>query len=213
MVGQLMNFVSVPEREAIELLRQANWSVQAAAEKFLTESRAAAVDSGAVDSWFNSYNPEAGPEGHAGMDAIDAEAVMQFCSDIGVDAESDVIVLAIAWKMDAEVMGTFSRKEFQKGMAALGAENAVALKEKLPALRAEIADPFSFKKMYSFCFKFARVRAFQSGGRRRIFWSFPLSVSCFVVPNTVCRLTSISAFNVSPFSFLPDTNNLKRTGP
>jgi uncharacterized protein YecA (UPF0149 family) len=160
MVRQLMNFVTVSEREAIEMLRQADWSVQAAAEKFLTESRVAAVDTDAVDNWFDSYNPEAGPEGHAGMDAIDAEAVMQFCSDIGVDAESDVIVLAIAWKMDAEVMGTFSRKEFQKGMAALGAESADALREKLPALRAEIADPFSFKKMYSFCFKFARVSAF-----------------------------------------------------
>ena len=114
MVRQLMNFVTVSEREAIELLRQSDWSVQAAAEKYLTESQAKQVDMEAIDAWFNSYNPEAGPEGHAGMDTIDAEAVMQFCTDIGVDAESDVIVLAIAWKMDAEVMGAFSRKEFQK---------------------------------------------------------------------------------------------------
>ena len=152
-----MNFVTVSEREAIEMLRQSNWSVQAAAEKYLMEVEANKVDTGAIDAWFNSYNPEQGPEGHSEMDAIDAEAVMQFCTDIGVDAEADVIVLAIAWKMDAAVMGSFTRQEFQKGMASLGAETADALKEKLPALRAEIADPWSFKKMYSFCFKFARV--------------------------------------------------------
>ena len=160
-VGQLMNFVTVSEREAIEMLQQSNWSVQAAAEKYLMEVEANKVDSDAIDAWFSSYNPEQGPEGHSEMDAIDAEAVMQFCADIGVDAETDVIVLAIAWKMDAAVMGSFTRQEFQKGMTALGAETAAALKDRLPALRAEIADPWSFKKLYSFCFKFARVSILQ----------------------------------------------------
>ena len=132
-VAALMQFVSCSERDAIALLRECNWGVHEAAERFFAQQAANAVDTEAVDAWFGKY-----VEGGSGADYFEEEGVQQFCQDIGVDAETDTIVLAIAWKMDAEEMGTFTRKEFQKGMAALGAETAEALREKLPKLRAEV---------------------------------------------------------------------------
>ena len=151
-VAALMQFVSCSERDAISLLRECNWGVHEAAEQFFAQQAANAVDTEAVDAWFEKYVEEG-----SGDDYFEEEGVQQFCEDIGVDAETDTIVLAIAWKMDAEEMGTFTRKEFQKGMAALGVETAEALREKLPKLRAEVADPWSFKKLYAYCFKFAKV--------------------------------------------------------
>ena len=149
MVKSLVQFVSCSERDAIGLLQQTNWDVQQAATLHFENQAANAVDPKKIDTWFNSYPREEGEDNE-----MDGEGVMKFCEDIGVDFETDAIVLAIAWKMEAQDMGIFTRTEFQKGMAALGCETIASLKEKLPALRSEIADPWSFKKMYIFCHKY-----------------------------------------------------------
>ena len=149
MVRSLCQFITCSERDAIGLLQKTNWDVQAAATIFFENQQANAVDVKKIDKWFNTYLEE-GEENE-----MEAEGVEKFCNDIGVDGETDTIILGIAWKMEASDMGIFTRAEFQKGMAALGCETASALKEKLPALRSEVADPWSFKKMYTFCHKFA----------------------------------------------------------
>lgn len=150
MVRSLTQFISCSERDAIGLLQKTKWDVQAAAALHFETMQANAVDSTKIDLWFNTYI-----EDGEDTNEMEAEGVEKFCADIGVDGETDTIVLAVAWKMEAKEMGIFTRAEFQKGMAALSCETAKALKEKLPSLRSEIADPFSFKKMYTFCHKFA----------------------------------------------------------
>jgi DCN1-like protein 1/2 len=150
MVNSLVQFVSCSERDAIGLLVKTNWDVQAAATLHFETQAANAVDDKKIDQWFNTYIEDGEDENE-----IESEGVEKFCDDIGVDGETDIIILAIAWKMEAADMGIFTRSEFQKGMAALGCESVAALKEKIPALRSEIADPWSFKKLYAFCHKFA----------------------------------------------------------
>jgi DCN1-like protein 1/2 len=149
-VRSLTQFVSCSERDAIGLLVKTNWDVQAAAALHFETQAANAVDLKKIDQWFNTYIDES-----EDPDEMDSEGIEQLCADLGIDGETDIIVLAIAWKMEASDMGIFTKGEFQKGMAALGCESAAALKEKLPALRSEIADPWSFKKLYIFCHKFA----------------------------------------------------------
>ena len=151
MVRSLIQFVSCSERDAIGYLVKTGWDVQQAATLYFEKQQENAVDTNKIDMWYNSYLEEGEPL----SSPMEAEGVEKFCGDIGVDGETDIIVLAIAWKMEASDMGVFTREEFQKGMAALGCETAAALKDKLPALRSEIADPWSFKKMYTFCHKFA----------------------------------------------------------
>ena len=57
-VAALMQFVSCSERDAIALLRECNWGVHEAAERFFAQQAANAVDTEAVDAWFGKYVEE-----------------------------------------------------------------------------------------------------------------------------------------------------------
>lgn len=49
-------------------------------------------------------------------EVIGPEGIETFCNAIAVDPE-DVVMLVLAWKMDAKQMGYFTRKEWLKGLA------------------------------------------------------------------------------------------------
>lgn len=88
-------------------------------------------------------------------DAINEDGILKFCEDIGVDPQ-DVIVLVIAWKMEAAYMCAFTRKEWMAGMEAMDVDSVAKLKAKLPQLREDIVSDRSFKKFYNFCFGFSK---------------------------------------------------------
>lgn len=88
-------------------------------------------------------------------DTINEDGILKFCEDIGVDPQ-DVIVLVIAWRMEAAYMCAFTRKEWMHGMEAMDVDSAAKLKAKLPELREIITPERSFKKFYSFCFGFSK---------------------------------------------------------
>lgn len=88
-------------------------------------------------------------------DAINEDGILKFCEDIGVDPQ-DIVVLIIAWKMQAAYMCAFTRKEWKQGMEAMGVDSAAKLAALVPELREAISSESDFKKFYSFCFGFSK---------------------------------------------------------
>ncbi|KAH0616202.1 hypothetical protein JD844_027154 [Phrynosoma platyrhinos] len=60
--------------------------------------------------WFYEY---AGTD-----DIVGPEGMEKFCEDIGVEPEN-VVMLVLAWKLDAQNMGYFTLQEWLKGMTSL----------------------------------------------------------------------------------------------
>eukprot|EP00069_Balaena_mysticetus_P000879 bmy_14916T0 len=61
-------------------------------------------------AWFYEY---AGPD-----EVVGPEGMEKFCEDIGVEPEN-IIMLVLAWKLEAESMGFFTKEEWLKGMTSL----------------------------------------------------------------------------------------------
>mmetsp|Transcript_19541 Transcript_19541/g.44469 ORF Transcript_19541/g.44469 Transcript_19541/m.44469 type:complete len:238 (+) Transcript_19541:99-812(+) len=87
-------------------------------------------------------------------DAITAEGIERFCTDLGVST-LDPVVLVIALRFGAARMGIFSREEFVTGMSSLGCDSTEKLRGKLEEMRAVLADPFAAKEVYVYTFQFA----------------------------------------------------------
>uniref|UniRef100_A0A8C5WEA1 DCN1-like protein n=1 Tax=Leptobrachium leishanense TaxID=445787 RepID=A0A8C5WEA1_9ANUR len=98
-------------------------------------------------SWFYEY---AGPD-----DIVGPEAMEKFCEDIGVEPEN-VIMLVLAWKLEAENMGFFTKEEWVKGMTSLQCDCTERLQSKFPYLRAQLNEITVFKNIYRYAFDFAR---------------------------------------------------------
>ena len=68
-----------------------------------------------------------------------AEGVGDLCEDLGVDP-SDVVMLVLAWVMNAAHMCEFQRHEFVGGLSQLGCDSLAKLQAHLPTLRALLLD-------------------------------------------------------------------------
>ncbi|KAK9766037.1 Scaffold-type E3 ligase, variant 2 [Basidiobolus ranarum] len=88
-------------------------------------------------------------------DAILVEGTEQLCNDLEVDP-TDVVMLVVAWHLNAERMCEFSRKGFVDGWASLGCDDLEKMKKIIPKLREELNDEEKFKQVYQFTFKFSR---------------------------------------------------------
>lgn len=101
-------------------------------------------------AWFNEYaDQDAQMIGPLGME--------KFCEDISVEPEN-VVMLAIAWHLEAKTMGFFTLAEWLKGMTKLQCDNVQTLVNKLDYLRGSFSDPNTFKSIYRFSFDFAREK-------------------------------------------------------
>eukprot|EP00050_Salpingoeca_kvevrii_P017655 m.67104 g.67104 ORF g.67104 m.67104 type:complete len:128 (-) comp7654_c0_seq1:368-751(-) len=88
-------------------------------------------------------------------DEIQVNGMIRFCEDLGVDP-SDIVMLVLAWKLNAATSCVFTRKEFTEGMTALGLDSTAALKAALGDLRGELSNPETFRHVYLYTFDFAR---------------------------------------------------------
>ncbi|XP_014680034.1 PREDICTED: DCN1-like protein 5, partial [Priapulus caudatus] len=61
--------------------------------------------------WFHEYAT-------ADEDVIGPEGMEKFCEDIGVEPEN-IVMLVLAWKLDAKQMGFFTLAEWLKGFSEL----------------------------------------------------------------------------------------------
>lgn len=81
----------------------------------------------------------------------------KFCEDIGVEPEN-VLMLVIAYKMNAQRMGYFTHKEWLTGLTDLQCDSIVKLQQKMDYLRDQLNDQATFRKIYRYAYDFARVR-------------------------------------------------------
>ena len=120
-----------------------------------------------------------------GESTIEGEGVLQLGTDLGIDATTDLAILGFAQHCECEHMGTITRAEFQKGMAALGCEGPAlhasrsvgltlratyscdtleALAKTLDNLRDGLRDKDRFASLYTFVYKFSREHGQKSLG-------------------------------------------------
>lgn len=97
--------------------------------------------------WFQQYADE--------PDLIGPEGIQKLCKDMQLDPE-DVVMLVLAWKLNAENLGFFKYSEWCTGMGSLECDSTKKLQSKLKFLKNLINDPAIFKKMYRFSFDFCR---------------------------------------------------------
>uniref|UniRef100_A0A2I3FYQ6 DCN1-like protein n=1 Tax=Nomascus leucogenys TaxID=61853 RepID=A0A2I3FYQ6_NOMLE len=97
--------------------------------------------------WFYEY---AGTD-----DVVGPEGMEKFCEDIGVEPEN-VVMLVLAWKLDAQSMGYFTLQEWLKGMTSLQCDTTEKLRNTLDYLRSFLNDSTNFKLIYRYAFDFAR---------------------------------------------------------
>ncbi|CAL8309387.1 unnamed protein product [Lota lota] len=99
--------------------------------------------------WFYEY---------AGCDdVVGPEGMEKFCEDIGVEPEN-VVMLVLAWRLDAQSMGYFTLQEWLKGMSSLQCDSTESLRNSLDHLRSVLNDTTSFKLIYRYAFDFAREK-------------------------------------------------------
>ncbi|XP_045204486.1 DCN1-like protein 5 [Mercenaria mercenaria] len=99
-------------------------------------------------AWFHEYTD---PD----EDVLGPEGMEKFCEDIGVEPEN-IVMLSLAYTLDAKSMGFFTLAEWLKGMSELQCDCSNKVQQKLEYLRNLLEDPVQFKNIYRYAFDFAR---------------------------------------------------------
>uniref|UniRef100_A0A7C8ZTQ8 Defective in cullin neddylation protein n=1 Tax=Opuntia streptacantha TaxID=393608 RepID=A0A7C8ZTQ8_OPUST len=84
---------------------------------------------------------------------IDPEGIEALCSDLEVD-HTDVRVLMLAWKMQAERQGYFTLEEWRRGLKALRCDTIAKLRKALPELEKEVRRTSNFADFYQYAFRY-----------------------------------------------------------
>ncbi|XP_076248842.1 DCN1-like protein SCCRO4 [Calliopsis andreniformis] len=100
-------------------------------------------------TWFREYTT---PDD---SDTLGPEGMEKFCEDIGVEPEN-VVMLVLAYKMNARQMGFFTLSEWLKGLSELQCDSISKIQQKLEYLRNQLNDPHTFKGIYRYAYDFAR---------------------------------------------------------
>lgn len=89
-------------------------------------------------------------------DKMTYDGVVRFLSELSLQPDS-ILVLILAWKMNAATQCEFTRDEFVTGMLDLGVDSVEKLRDRLPGLEREIMmDKNKFKNFYHFTFQYAK---------------------------------------------------------
>jgi len=109
----------------------------------------AAFSSRKAASFFNEY---ASPED---TDVIGPDGILKLCKDLDI-RHDDPVTLVLAYKMDAKLMGYFTRKEWNKGMQDMQVDSLSRLKAKMSELRFMLNESHAFKNVYRYAFDFSK---------------------------------------------------------
>ncbi|XP_064481790.1 DCN1-like protein 5 isoform X2 [Ornithodoros turicata] len=85
------------------------------------------------------------------------EGMEKFCEDIGVEP-ANIVMLVLAWKMDAKRMGFFTEQEWVQGLTDLQCDTIQKIQSRLEYLRSLLNDPNHFKSIYRYAYDFAREK-------------------------------------------------------
>ncbi|KAL3618374.1 hypothetical protein CASFOL_038695 [Castilleja foliolosa] len=108
--------------------------------------KAASKELDRIDQFFYSYASKS-------SGTIDPEGIEALCSDLKVD-HTDVRVLILAWKMQAEKQGYFTQDEWRTGLKALRADTLTKLKKAFVDLEKEVLKSSNFVDFYSYAFRY-----------------------------------------------------------
>ncbi|KAL3639824.1 hypothetical protein CASFOL_014792 [Castilleja foliolosa] len=115
-----------------------------------SSGKAASKELERIDQLFYSYASKS-----SGM--IEPDGIEALCSDLNVD-HTDVRVLMLAWKMQAEKQGYFTQNflkdEWRTGLKASRADTLVKLKKSLMDLEKEVRETSNFVDFYSYAFRY-----------------------------------------------------------
>ncbi|CAG9765361.1 unnamed protein product [Ceutorhynchus assimilis] len=100
-------------------------------------------------TWFKEYTSPDCP------DTLGPEGMEKFCEDIGVEPEN-VVMLVLAYKMQARRMGFFTKEEWTKGLSEMQCDSIQKLQYRLDYLRCLLNDQSTFKAIYRYAYDFAR---------------------------------------------------------
>uniref|UniRef100_T1JA95 Defective in cullin neddylation protein n=1 Tax=Strigamia maritima TaxID=126957 RepID=T1JA95_STRMM len=100
-------------------------------------------------TWFHEYTTPDDPQ------LIGPEGMEKFCEDIGVEPEN-IVMLVLAWKMEAKQMGFFTIEEWLRGLTDLQCDSIEKVQAKLDHLRSILNDSATFKIIYRYAYDFAR---------------------------------------------------------
>jgi len=99
--------------------------------------------------WFREYTTADEP------DLLGPEGMERFCRDLRVEPEN-ILMLIIAWKMDADNMGYFTAQEWLRGLSQLQADSMETLRWRKEDMLSMLSNPETYKAIYRFGFDFAR---------------------------------------------------------
>jgi len=158
-VRNFVVFTNTSETVAIEVLKQNSWNLEVSVDNYFTNpdqyqveepvQKGGKIDPQKIDRLFDNYKD-------ADSDLIGEGGGMErLFADLGVDSE-DLVTLILAWQMKAQKLGEFSRQEWTEGLTYLQVDSIPKLKDRLPGLRAQIAEDQSFKEFYNFVFNYGK---------------------------------------------------------
>lgn len=105
-------------------------------------------------AWFREYTT---PDD---ADTLGPEGMEKFCEDIGVEPEN-VVMLVLAYRMQARQMGFFSNEEWLRGLSEMQCDSIQKLQNRLDYLRCLLNDQNIFKAIYRYAYDFARVGLYE----------------------------------------------------
>ncbi|KAK2170512.1 hypothetical protein LSH36_2g00015 [Paralvinella palmiformis] len=145
--------ITMPRRKRISVTQEESKTKR---PKTSASNRKRSADTEAIFSskrcvaWFHEYTG-------LDEDVIGPEGMEKFCEDIGVEPEN-VVMLCLAWKLDAKQMGFFTKAEWLRGMSELCCDSGTKLQARLDYLRSLLDDPAIFKSIYRYAFDFAKEK-------------------------------------------------------
>lgn len=108
------------------------------------------VDVKAITAVFEKYADD-------GEDWITMGGISNLATDCGLDAETDVSALVMAWKLKSCARpGEISKEEFVAGMSEMRIDSVTQLKDMVPSFDVGFMEHKEFQEFFRFCFKFNR---------------------------------------------------------
>lgn len=91
----------------------------------------------------------------APTDALTPAELVVLAGKLGISPD-DVVLYAIAWRLECKTPCVITRAEWIDGFNKLGIDSLARLKEAVPAFRRELQAPARFRDFYNFVFEWSR---------------------------------------------------------
>lgn len=158
---------------------------------------------------------------------IKMDGIINLCSEIGMDAASDVRVLVMLFKLGAvSTPGAISSTEFTNGMRSLGFDSLAKLRERgIPTYDPGFIEEDNFREFYRFCFQYNREnKTIKSIEKEVVVALLPIAIcgrspyiiqfTEFLAANPITRinLDQWESFYAFSRSITPDLRNYDENG-